>query len=109
MRAVVIAISLLASACVTTPVSVTGRYASRLSSSDVQQITALASSRRDLGHPLRTIVALAPGRVRVFTRREDGEHSWTGTSYFVVLRNAQWVVAQPDGFEASTGRVVTIY
>ena len=109
MRTVILAISLLLAACVTTPVSVTGRYASRLSASDVRQITALVSGRRDLGHPLRSIVALAPGRVRVFTRRQDGEHSWTGTSYFVVFRDAQWVVAQPDGFEASTERVVTIY
>ncbi len=109
MRSALLVVPLLLAACAALPVHLSGRYASSLSATDVQQITALVSSRRDFGYPLRSIVAVARDRARVVTRRSDGERSWTGTSYVVVRRGAQWAVAHPDGFEASTERIITVY
>jgi hypothetical protein len=107
MRSALFVVPLLLAACAAAPVRVTGRYASSLSEPDVQQITTLVASRRAFGYPLREIIVVGRDRARVITRRTEGSKSWSGTSYFVVRRGASWVVDDPDGFEATTERIIT--
>ncbi len=109
MRRALLVFPLLLAACVATPVRVTGPHASALSPADVQQIKTLVDNRRDFGHPLGSIVAVSHDRAHVVTRRSDGERRWTGTSYYVVRRGERWVVADPDGFEAATERIITVH
>jgi hypothetical protein len=108
MRCALLIIPLLLSACAASHLPLSGRYASSLSQADVEQITALATSRRDFGHPPRAIIAIAPNRARIVTqRRSTGEQSWITTEYVVLRRNGIWVV-DDRSYRATTERISVI-
>lgn len=108
MRALLVAISILLSGCVTPPLQVTGRYATSLSDADVQQIKQLVAAHPDLGRSLRTIEAVRRDRARVEAGRYSGS-GWLGTSFFVVRRGETWHIDEHSQFEATAERTITVY
>ena len=71
---------------------VSGRYASRLSKSDIDQIMAAVSKERDIPHNVRTVEAVSPDKVAIQTGGKTGMGSATYYDFTVSKRSSKWVV-----------------
>ena len=109
MRGLILFIALAVGACAAPlPPQIVGRYAARLSTRDVQQVTQVVAARPDLGRRIRKLEAVRPDRVHVEVERSHGPKSWSGSYFFVVRRRTGWYIEE-SSIEATTERTVTIY
>ncbi len=88
-RIILSLVTLMLGACAT-PLAIEGRYASRLSADDVQQIKFLVDQRRDVPKPILKIDAFERGRADVETRQSLG--SKLRVHFTVTKRRTGWSV-----------------
>jgi hypothetical protein len=100
MRARVLAVSLLLSACAASP-QLVGPYPTRFSDADIQQIKLLISKNPDIDHRLARIEAVRSDKawVKVGGPNRSGEGS-RYTRFIVVKRAGKWIVDPHSPVEA---------
>jgi hypothetical protein len=96
-------LSMLLVGCMTSqpqPVAVVGRYSSRLTDLDVQEIRSVVAAYQK--EPLRKIDAVAHNKVRVETGSDTQLSRFT-----VIKRHGKWLVDESEGIEAER-KIITI-
>jgi hypothetical protein len=89
MRRAMISMMLVLSGCVTPPTQVTGRYAARLSDSDLQQIRRLVASDRMVDHRVAQVDVVALDRARVKVGGIQF-HGWSWEIITVIKHHGSW-------------------
>jgi len=111
MPRVVTFVAMLTVAGCATQLQVVGPYASQLSPSDIQQITALVTPSKTTSHIYTRLEAVRPNEVRVkyggYRRSLEGVYtSDTAAEYFTAFKhNGRWVAGGESGVEAT----ITVY
>lgn len=72
--------------------SISGRYASRLSKADIDQIMAAVSKERDISHNVRTVEAVSSDKVAIQTGGKTGMGTATYYDFTVSKHSSKWVV-----------------
>jgi hypothetical protein len=108
MRVLLPLMTLLFSGCVAAPPVVTGPYAARLSSRDIQQIQRVVSARPDIEHRIRALEAKRPDKVYVRTGRGPSADDWSGDGFFVLRSSGGWHIDDRSPV-ASVARIPPTY
>ena len=69
-----------------------GRYANRLSKSDINQIMTAVSKESGIPHNVRTVEAVSPDKVSIQTGGQTGMGSATYYDFTVSKRSGKWAV-----------------
>jgi hypothetical protein len=101
-RVILCLLPLVLSSCAGPPV-IAGRYASRLSAEDIQQITLLVEARRDIHKPILKIDVFHPDRADVETRQRFA--SQLRAHFTVTKRRGKWNV---DEGSIEYERIITV-
>jgi hypothetical protein len=110
MKRVLIVVAAFGLAGCATQLEVVGPYASQLSQSDVQQITALITPDSSISHLYTRLEAVRPNEVQINYggyRRSGGVYtSDPGNDYFTAYkRSGRWIAGNASGSE----RTYTVY
>ena len=108
MRRAVLSMMLVFSGCVTPPTQITGRYASRLSDSDLQQIKRLVANDPKLDHRVVQIDVVAPHRARVKVGGIQFQ-GWSWEIITVIKHRWSWTRDYSALAEAKAERIIITY
>ena len=108
MRRAVLSMMLVFSGCVTPPTQITGRYASRLSDSDLQQIKRLVANDPKLDHRVVQIDVVAPDRARVKVGGIQFQ-GWSWEIITVIKHRWSWTRDYSAPAEAEAERIIMTY
>ena len=90
MRRAMVSMILVLSGCVTPPTQITGRYATRLSNSDLQQIKRLVAGDPKLDHRVAQVDVVTPNRARVKVGGIQF-HGWSWEIITLIKHRGSWV------------------